>query len=124
MSTTCSGVLLRAARAPAAGTRTQTRAFASFRLLSIRQGARGASARANDRSRCLPWPYCIRTALPQFVVSHSGRIKCSTADIAEAQNLSAPLPHAQKVVFDPAQHLERATWPRYDFENMKSAGNG
>eukprot|EP01052_Picozoa_sp_SAG31_P045023 SAG31_NODE_8068_length_1529_cov_1.413287_1_plen_470_part_01 len=56
----------------------------------------------------------------KFVVSHSGRIKCSLTDIAEVQNLSAPLPPGQKVVFDPADHLEKATWPSYDFENMKS----
>jgi hypothetical protein len=56
----------------------------------------------------------------KFVVSHSGRVKCSKTDITEVQNLSAPLPLSQRVVFDPADHLKKAKWPSYDFENMKS----
>ena len=56
----------------------------------------------------------------KFVVSHSGRVKCSLTDITEVQNLSAPLPPGQKVIFDPAKLLQKAAWPSFDFENMKS----
>ena len=62
----------------------------------------------------------------KFVVSHGGRVKCSVTDITEVQNLSAPVGHPpsgaaeQKVVFDPADHLESAKWPSFDFENSKS----
>eukprot|EP01047_Picozoa_sp_COSAG01_P035444 COSAG01_NODE_2720_length_7187_cov_3.163516_4_plen_860_part_00 len=56
----------------------------------------------------------------KFVVSHSGRIKCSKTDITDSLNLSAPVPSGQTVIFDPASHLQSARWPSYDFENMKS----
>ena len=57
----------------------------------------------------------------KFVVSHSGRVKCAgSTDITEVQNLSAPLPAGQKVVFDPSAFLSKATWPAFDFENQKS----
>lgn len=54
----------------------------------------------------------------KFVVSHSGRIKCSAGtQIAELENLSEP-PAAQKVVFDPKRVL--SYWPNGPFDHMKS----
>jgi hypothetical protein len=55
----------------------------------------------------------------KFVVSHSGRIKCSAGTpIAEDENLRAPLDPKQKVVFDPSQVL--SYWPSGAFDHMKS----
>ena len=57
----------------------------------------------------------------KFLVSHSGRIKCSAGtNITESQNLSAPLAASQKVIFDPSQHL--SYWPSEAFDDMKSGG--
>ena len=56
----------------------------------------------------------------KFIVSHSGRVKCSKTDITEVQNLSQPLPSEQVVVFDPPHFLQKTKWPDFDFDNMKS----
>ena len=64
----------------------------------------------------------------KFVVTHAGRVKCASAEldqgensttggILELQDLHAPPPDKQKVVFDPSAYL--SFWPRA-FEHMKT----
>ena len=63
----------------------------------------------------------------KFAVAYSGRVKCgstgvlkedsTTGGIAELQDLRAPLPDNQKVIFDPPNYLE--FWPS-TFDNSKA----
>ena len=64
--------------------------------------------------------------MTKFAVTHAGRVKCAirfntaqqtTGGIAELADQHAPAPDAQKIVFDPANHL--SFWPRR-FANSKT----
>merc|ERR1712080_207363 len=52
----------------------------------------------------------------KFVVTYNGRIKCGKTGITEYEDLHAPPPNTQTIVFDPAKYLN--FWPAR-FEDSK-----